>query len=75
MYSDILFELGMEELPSCAVKTLGDALYSNIIVALNKHGIVSEFDNSSHAIESIITPCFATPRRIAVCFKVKTQQP
>lgn len=64
MYSDVLFELGMEELPSAAVKTLGDALCANIISALREQGIECEEAHS-----------FATPRRLAVRFKMQSQQP
>ncbi|MDP3705351.1 MAG: glycine--tRNA ligase subunit beta [Legionellaceae bacterium] len=53
--NDFLFELGTEELPSGAVKTLSEALTDNIVAAFLKanigHGQVR---------------CFATPRRLAV---------
>jgi len=75
MYSDVLFELGLEELPSAAVKILGEALCSNIIAALHKRKIASEFDDATFEHQAFIMPCLATPRRIAVRFKIKTHQP
>jgi glycyl-tRNA synthetase beta chain len=63
---DILFEIGTEELPSQAVKTVSQALLKNIILGLEKHGLVFVIDEEV---------CLATPRRIAVRFQVESRQP
>ncbi|WP_133126824.1 glycine--tRNA ligase subunit beta [Legionella nagasakiensis] len=65
MSSDLLFELGTEELPSGAVWSLADALASNMVATLGKaglrHGEVRQF---------------ATPRRLAVWIRdVQEKQP
>lgn len=64
MLSDLLFELGTEELPSGAVLPLADAMACNIVAAFArvgiKHGTVHRF---------------ATPRRLAVIiYDVALQQ-
>ncbi len=53
--SDLLFELGCEELPSAAVKALADALRSNFTSILEKAGLAYENIQS-----------FAAPRRLAL---------
>ncbi len=55
MFNDLLFELGSEELPSGAVKPLGEALKVNLVAALEKA-------NLSYGSVKY----FATPRRLAV---------
>lgn len=55
MASDLLFELGTEELPSKAVKNLGQALARNIEQGLHQAGL--DYTGAQW---------FATPRRLAV---------
>lgn len=54
-FSDLLFELGTEELPPVSLKTLRDALKANVAEALTAQ------DFSFESIES-----YATPRRLAL---------
>lgn len=54
-FSDLLFELGTEELPPVSLKTLRDALKTNVAEALTAQ------DFSFESIES-----YATPRRLAL---------
>ena len=55
MFSDVLFELGTEELPSAAVWPLAEALANNIVTSLAKA-----------ALQHGAVRCFGTPRRLAV---------
>ncbi len=55
---DFLFELGCEELPSAAVKSLSEALQTSIEGLLIKHQL-------GH--QSVLA--YATPRRLAICIK------
>ena len=55
MANDFLFELGCEELPSLAVKTLSTALLTHVTASLN---------TAQLQYESI--KAFATPRRLAL---------
>ena len=54
-FADLLFELGTEELPPVSLKTLRDALKSNVSEALKAQ------DFSFETVEA-----FATPRRLAL---------
>ncbi|AOE50941.1 glycine--tRNA ligase subunit beta [Kangiella sediminilitoris] len=54
-HSDLLFELGTEELPPVSLKTLRDALKKNVVDALKAKDF--EFDE---------VEAFATPRRLAL---------
>lgn len=66
MWNDVLFELGTEELPSLAVKTLGQALFVHLTEALLARGLIDEMPK---------TECLATPRRLAIQLRVKSQEP
>ncbi len=66
MWSDLLFELGTEELPSLAVKMLGDALFTHLTKALMSRALIDEIPEAV---------CLATPRRIALQLKVKRHEP
>lgn len=56
MMNDVLFELGLEELPSGAVLPLANALADNLVAALLKANLT---------YGQVVR--FATPRRLAVC--------
>ncbi len=66
MWNDVLFELGTEELPSLAVKALGQALFSHLTEALLARGLIDE---------APMTRCLATPRRLAVLLRAKSKEP
>lgn len=63
MASDLLFELGTEELPSASVFPLAEALASEMTTRLTKAGI-------PHGE----VQCFATPRRLAIWIKAVSER-
>ncbi|MCB1857483.1 MAG: glycine--tRNA ligase subunit beta [Gammaproteobacteria bacterium] len=63
--ADLLFELGTEELPPTALKTLSESLTTEFVTGLEKAGL------AHGAVQS-----FATPRRLALIVKeCATRQP
>jgi glycyl-tRNA synthetase beta chain len=66
MWSDVLFELGTEELPSFAVKALGEALFTHVTQSLLRRGLIDELPSAT---------CLATPRRLALLLKARQQEP
>jgi glycyl-tRNA synthetase beta chain len=65
MMQDFLFELGCEELPSAAVKSLSDALQAAISGLLQKHQLVHQ-----------AVLAYASPRRLAIYIKqLAAEQP
>jgi len=77
-HSNLLIELGTEELPPKALKTLASAFASNFTQGLVEAGVLGSHGLEASAAEGITDNYryFATPRRLAVLvYAVTTKQP